>query len=191
MIETLLLGHLYDNGPLTSYSLKAKMECSTEFFHNTSFGTLHPALTKLAEEGYVTTMDQTVGKRFKKYYAITDKGRQRFHELIRQKTGPDKLKICQMVKLFFFDKLSPEEQQDSIDAYIKTLEETIDKLHAIEAEAKLSLAAHGLTFETYPAIQYQMDTLHFGLAYHGFIKDWFEKHKITLKERHSNENQHL
>lgn len=41
-----------------------------------SAGTLYPMLHKLVRDGYLTARDERAGRTLRKYYAITDKGRE-------------------------------------------------------------------------------------------------------------------
>ena len=52
MVDYLVLGLLMYR-PLTMYDIKKAMEKSTHHFFSASFGSLHPALKKLDEKGWV------------------------------------------------------------------------------------------------------------------------------------------
>ena len=183
MIELILLGMLYDGFAGTTYDLKKAMERSTEFFHNSSLGSIQPALKKMEQAGYLTSKEQVENNRLKKYYKITDAGKAYFNQELRKDFGPDKLKCTQLVKIFFYDKLSLEEQLSSLDEYLNGLEETKQLLRYIEATGEERMAEFGVTYETYPAARFQMDTLTFGLDYYQFLTSWFESYREKLIAR--------
>ncbi len=183
MIELILLGMLYDGFAGTTYDLKKGMERSTEFFHNSSLGSIQPALKKMEQAGYLTSEEQVENNRLKKYYRITETGKAHFDQELRKDFGPDKLKCNQLVKIFFYDKLSLEEQLGSLDEYLQGIEQTKKMLHHIEATGEERMVEYGVTYETYPAAKFQMDTLHFGLDYFQFLSNWFSKYRETLIER--------
>ncbi len=183
MIELILLGMLYDGYPFTSYDLKKGMENSTEFFHSTSLGSIQPALKKMEMDGWLVSEDAIEKNRLKKYYRITGAGKAHFNEELRKDWGPDKLRCTQLVKTFFFDKLTLEEQLSSIDQYLQGISGIMAQLHEISRTADVRLAAYDLTLDSCPGARSQMDTLDFGLEYHQFLTNWFTRYKQTLIER--------
>ncbi len=44
--------------------------------YNVSFGTLYPIFHKLERDGYITSVKKNVKGKIRKYYTITDKGRE-------------------------------------------------------------------------------------------------------------------
>lgn len=183
MLEFIILGKLYSGFSATSYDIKKGMENSTEFFHSTSLGAIHPTLKNLEGENYLTSREEIENNRLKKYYTITEKGKAYFDRLIREDLGTDKLKCPQLLKVFFFNNLELDEQIESIDSYLKFVEETKARLLNIRDMFHSGLEAHRLSFENFKEGMYQMDTLQFGLEYYGFVADWFTRYKETLKER--------
>ncbi len=184
MIELIILGMLYDERELTSYALKKMMEQSTDFFHNSSLGSIQPALKKLEQRGLLTSKESIESNRLKKYYLITKEGKAYFKLKIRENLGSDKLKCSQLVKVFFFDKFTPEEQQASLDEYINDLQQTIMLLKSIETHSEAHMQALERTFDSHPSAQYKMDTLQFGLDYFNFVSNWFTDYKRELNRRH-------
>ena len=74
-----VLGFLMD-AEMTGYDLKRQFQESVGFFYRVSDGSLYPALKKLARDRLVTMRNERHGKRARKVYAITPKGRERFSE---------------------------------------------------------------------------------------------------------------
>lgn len=183
MIELIILGMLYNGQIATTYDIKKAMENSTEFFHSSSLGSIQPALKKMEKDGYFTSEEKIENNRLKKYYRITEAGKALCDLEIRKDFGPDKLRCNQLVKLFFFDKMTIEEQFYSLDTYIKTQVEIKEKLEKIEVDAHNEMDKRCLNSENYPAFQYQMDALQFGLDYHQFVAEWFANYKKTLSQR--------
>lgn len=183
MLEFIILGMLYRGFSATSYDIKKGMENSTEFFHSTSLGAIHPTLKNLEAENYLTSREEIENNRLKKYYTITEKGKAYFDRLIREDLGTDKLKCPQLLKVFFFNNLKLDEQLASIDSYLGFVEETKTRLLNIRNMFDSKLEAHGLNLENFKEGMYQMDTLQFGLEYYSFVADWFTRYKETLKKR--------
>lgn len=89
-VKTLCLSILY-NGDASGYDIR-KM-CTDEqfaYFVEASYGSIYPALSKLEDEGCVTSRtEQQDGKPARKVYSITEAGRDAFVEGLSQPLGPD------------------------------------------------------------------------------------------------------
>ena len=51
---------------------------------NTKDSTLYPVLKRLQEQGFLTVYDQSYQGRNRRYYRITDSGRERYRELMEE-----------------------------------------------------------------------------------------------------------
>jgi len=89
----LCLGALHF-GDASGYEIKKLFEEGDfSFFHETSFGSIYPALSRLVEDGLALVAEQAQDKRpDKKVYSITDKGRDLFAESLREPPAPDKIR---------------------------------------------------------------------------------------------------
>jgi PadR family transcriptional regulator AphA len=89
-VKTLCLSILYD-GEATGYEIRrlcVEGECS--YFIEASFGSIYPALSKLEDEGLVTSRtEQQEGKPAKKVYSITEAGRSAFAQQLAEPLGED------------------------------------------------------------------------------------------------------
>lgn len=89
-VRTLCLSILYE-GEATGYEIRrlcVEGECS--YFIEASFGSIYPALTRLEEDGMVTSRtEQQPGKPAKKVYSITQAGRAAFAEALAEPLGDD------------------------------------------------------------------------------------------------------
>lgn len=89
-VRTLCLSILYE-GEATGYEIRrlcVEGECS--YFIEASFGSIYPALSKLEDEGMVTSrIEPQDGKPAKKVYSITDAGRQLFAAQLAEPLGED------------------------------------------------------------------------------------------------------
>src|SRR5271167_3667200 len=72
-----ILGFLMES-EMTGYDLKSRFRDPIGFFYRASDGSLYPALKKLAHDGMVTMRAERQGRRARKVYAITAKGREHF-----------------------------------------------------------------------------------------------------------------
>jgi DNA-binding PadR family transcriptional regulator len=182
MIELIILGFLSYNYPLTLYDIKKGMERSTEYFASASQGVIHPALVKLEKSGYIISKEEVKNNRTKKLYSITNSGRDRFSKLMRQDWGYDKYKSTQLLKMFFFNELTKDEQVKSINTHIMYFRDMERDLIHIRDEGKLRLEEKGLSLEDHKPARYQNDALEFGLAYADFVIKWFDDYLKKIEE---------
>lgn len=183
MIELIILGMLSKGFPMTSYDLKKAMEKSTEFFHSSSLGSIQPALKKLELSGYLRSVEKIENNRLKKYYSVTETGKTYFAEGLRSDLGPDKIKCAQLLRVFFFENYDLDEQIQSIDQYLDYVKKIIASLNIIKTSGLEKMTEMGFALDDFPAAQYQMDTLRFGLDYYHFVSEWFIKYKEEIVNR--------
>lgn len=84
MLDLAILGLLKERA-MHGYELKRQLGQRLGFFWTVSFGSLYPTLKKLEVNGFVERLaDTDTRSRRRQVYRITDKGEQRFLELIGQ-----------------------------------------------------------------------------------------------------------
>ncbi|WP_028316069.1 PadR family transcriptional regulator [Desulfatibacillum aliphaticivorans] len=142
-IQTMILGFLM-NQDMTGYDIRQKFDMSFGFFSGLSYGSIYPALKKMEAAGLITTqlMIQE-GAPNKKLCAVTDKGREAFHEAMRAPLGLDKYKNSFMARLFFFAHLEPYERRTLAVNYMNSLNKMFEKLREYEP----IIRAHADPFE--------------------------------------------
>lgn len=95
-----ILGFLMES-EMTGYDLKRRFGDSIGFFYRVSDGSLYPALKKLARDGLVTMRAERRGKRARKVYAITARGRERFLRMLAEPSPPLFVHDEAQVKIYF------------------------------------------------------------------------------------------
>src|SRR5271156_4557186 len=88
-----ILGFLME-AEATGYDLKQRFQDPVGFFYRVSDGSIYPALKKLARDGLVKLRTERRGRRARKIYAITPRGRAHFRRMMREPAQP----------LFVFDE---------------------------------------------------------------------------------------
>ena len=170
MVEYLILGLLIYN-PLSIYDMKKLMEKSTHHFFSASFGSLHPALKKLNEKGFVTFTQTLERGRSKKTYTITEEGRGAFLEWLQHDQNTDIVREPSLLKMFFLGHLPEEARTPVLENYLSEVEKNLVALKEILTVLQaLEVPAEKLVHQTY-----QLATLEFGIAYYEFVKGWYEK----------------
>jgi PadR family transcriptional regulator PadR len=74
-LQTIILKVLKDNGKMYGYEITQRVKELSEDRILLTEGALYPALHKLEGEGLVKTEVVTIGKRVRKYYALTTEGK--------------------------------------------------------------------------------------------------------------------
>jgi len=95
-----ILGFLMES-EMTGYDLKRRFRDPIGFFYRASDGSLYPALKKLAHDGMVTMRAERQGRRARKVYAITPKGRKHFLRALREPAQPVFVYDEAQVKIYF------------------------------------------------------------------------------------------
>ena len=74
-LRTIVLKLLADNGRMYGYEITKKVEELSAGKIKLTFGALYPVLHKLEADGHIRTEKEYIGKRVRKYYSLTEKGR--------------------------------------------------------------------------------------------------------------------
>lgn len=155
-------------GPASGYEIKKTLEQPPHsLFQDASFGSIYPALNRLAEEGAVTVTALAQQKRpDKKVFALSESGRARLVEALSQPPGPDRFRSDFLFTLLNGDLLPPALLLRTIDGRIAELEEKLQAMGECEPEADPCGAfLHGL-----------------GLAYYGAVLTYLRDHRPRLAE---------
>jgi len=95
-----ILGFLMES-EMTGYDIKRRFQDPIGFFYRASDGSLYPALKKLAHDAMVTMRAERHGRRARKVYAITSKGREHFLRTLREPAQPIFVYDEAQVKIYF------------------------------------------------------------------------------------------
>jgi DNA-binding PadR family transcriptional regulator len=97
-----ILGFLKES-EATGYDLKRRFQNPVGFFYRVSDGSIYPALKKLASDGLVRLRKTQQGRRARKVYAITPKGREHFARMLHEPAQPLFVFDEAQVKIYFAD----------------------------------------------------------------------------------------
>ena len=81
-LQTIILKVLKDNGKMYGYEITQKVKTLSDGTILLTEGALYPALHKLEAEGALQTETVLVGKRTRKYYSLTSKGKIQVRERV-------------------------------------------------------------------------------------------------------------
>jgi len=111
----LLLGMIHVKGRRTGYEIKRLVEVSTRFFWAASPGQIYPELRQLEAAGLLRRSEQPHGGRARNVYSVTEPGERMLREWLTDSAPPlFELRDEGLLKLFFADALSPEQQVEAV-----------------------------------------------------------------------------
>lgn len=127
--KTLCLGVLL-RGEASGYEIKKAFEEGPfSHFHQTSFGSIYPALNALSAEGLITGRAQAQDKRpDKKLYSITAKGRDALIAALMIEPAPDVMRSDFLFILSFAQYLPPARVDQLIDQRIAWYREALARM---------------------------------------------------------------
>jgi len=127
--RTLCLAALL-GGESSGYEIKKRLdEPPFCHFQDTGFGSIYPALTRLAEDGLIEGNEQPQDKRpDKKVYALTESGRHHLVAQLMQPPGPDRFRSDFVFCLFMSDLLPREHVMELVDARIAALDAKLSEM---------------------------------------------------------------
>jgi PadR family transcriptional regulator, regulatory protein AphA len=142
-VRTLCLGIL-SLQEASGYEIKKDVEDGLfSHFIDASFGSIYPALTQLASEGYVTVREEEqTGKPDKKVYAITKAGRNALARAISVSPAKDKYKSEFLFQMLLQDYLSPEMMLVAIQKQLDDLNEDLGRIAECSHEAPIGHGSH-------------------------------------------------
>src|SRR4051794_5237818 len=152
-------------GKRTGYEIKSLVDVSTRFFWAASYGQIYPELKRLEDAGLIRGEDDASDGRRKRAYELTPAGRKALRDwLTSDEPLVRELRHEGVLKLFFSDVLSPEEQLEQLRRIRRAHEATREQLEEIAPGAREADEARGLRFT--------LLTLDWGIAYQDAIIDW-------------------
>jgi PadR family transcriptional regulator AphA len=152
--RTLCLGVL-SRGDASGYEIKKAFEEGPfGHIHETSFGSIYPALTGLLRDGLVACTEMAQEKRpDKKVYSITSTGREGLARALMAPPAPDKMRSDFLFIMFFAHLLPPARLAELIDRRIAWYRDCLERMGACDPGACPAGEAfvHGLGLAVYRA----------------------------------------
>lgn len=134
-VRTLCLGVL-SFGEASGYEIKKEIEEGMfSHFIEASYGSIYPALTQLAGEGFVTVRaEEQTGKPDKKVYAITESGRRMLAKSISVLPARDKYRSEFLFQMLLQQYIPRDAMIDAMDKQLTDLKADLARI----AECKCS-----------------------------------------------------
>jgi DNA-binding PadR family transcriptional regulator len=181
-VRTFCLGVL-SMGEATGYEIKKQAgEGPFSHFYKAGFGSIYPALAKLAADGQITGRDEPqAGKPDKRVYALTAEGRRALADaLTDHATGiavPDDIRSEFLFMMFFAHLMPTHRVARQIDAHIALYRECLDQIEARAAEQPDCLTTPGHAFVRGVGLAVYR-------AFHDYLRDNRDALLAQLEARH-------
>lgn len=154
MLEHIILGMLLEHD-LTGYDIKKVIEKGIGVFYKASFGSLYPALQRLAKKELLTASEKPKGGRQKIFYHITKEGHDQFFKWLTLPMDIFEGTNTHLAKVYFFDNLSADIRERQLFEYEINNQNYLRKLFELEKEFK--------KVNNQECIYFKLSTLYYGI----------------------------
>lgn len=170
-MEIIILGILMMRNT-TIYEMRKLIDSNFTNISSNSLGSIQTAIKKLIANEFIVFDEFVENSVNKKKYAITEKGRSHFLEIIK-KPMLFKEKNMELSKFFFMGFVDEQEWNTLIDSYIEELKSQLVKLKEIAKNREPRKQFDNQELQHIALFQY--GTLDLSIAKIEFEIDWFEK----------------
>ncbi|MBJ3777452.1 PadR family transcriptional regulator [Acuticoccus sp. 2012] len=155
-------------GEATGYEIKKEsVEGDYRYFVDASYGSIYPALARLANDGYVTVREEThPGRPIRKIYSITPEGTDALIAALSQPPGPDQRRSRFLLVAKSAPHLPAAVVKAAVDERRRLLTEEMEHLRRITAD-----------YSDEPSVAWIVG---YGLACMGTSLDYLEKNADDL-----------
>jgi DNA-binding PadR family transcriptional regulator len=131
-----ILGLLSDE-PMSGYDIKERMKISVSHFWNLSYGQIYPTLRHMEKDGWVSKKDIiNEGKPNSKVYYLSEKGKHRLREWLKQPIEEENHRYEILLKLYFGNLIPNEYNIEHIQQMRKQYQENIDLFTDFERQLR-------------------------------------------------------
>lgn len=155
----------------TIYQLRDRINKGMNMMFSSSMGSIQAAIKKLLNSGYIGFNEKVENGKYKKFYYITDSGRQHFFEWVNSPMESQCGKFPELAKVYFMGFADKENRIASVQKHLDTLREQY---------AVMSVICDGaddfdVPYEYRAVFEYQYSSALYGKDLIKFNIDWFEK----------------
>ena len=157
-----LLGFLHDR-PMTGYDLVAVARQRIGDFWSLTQSQVYRELAAMADAGLVVAGER--GPRDRRPYALTDAGREAFHEWVNREPGEESVRVPLLVSMIFGGHVESERMAAFLERH-----------HAVHAKRLASYEEQRdqVDPDSLEADPFAVAPLDFGILYERAVLEWFE-----------------
>lgn len=168
-MDNIILGFLLLSSR-TIYQLRDRIDKGLNMMFSSSMGSIQAAIKKLLASGCISFEEKVEGGKYKKYYYITDIGRDHFYQWVNSPIESHCGKFPELAKVYFMGFADKESRIISVQKYIDFLREQYVLMSEIcDGADEVNVPdEYKDVFEfQYTSALYGRDTIKFNI-------DWFE-----------------
>ncbi len=174
-IDCIILG-LLSHEELTGYEIKKRIDTTLKYFWSASYGSIYPALNGLVARGLATKRKDTVSRRNKLFYTITEDGREYLKKWLALPVEKDMLHYETLLKLFFGNEQGAEQTILHIEAFEEKIKKELPYLISAKKMLKDCL-------EENSAHKYYLLTVEFGIKTYMCYLEWCKEARKFLTNK--------
>lgn len=161
----------------TIYQLRDRIDKGMNLMFSSSMGSIQAAIKKLMANGFIVFDEVVENGKYKKYYRITDSGRQHFMQWVNAPMESQGAKFPELAKVYFMGFARKESREVSLQAHIDLLKQQYALLDAICSDAKDMQVPD----EARDIFRYQLLSAQYGRDMIQFNINWFEDHLQQIR----------
>lgn len=163
---------------MTVYEINKALERGVSLFYSASFGSIHAAIGKLLEKGWVNGEEKVENGRNKRIFHLTPAGREAFQGWLVSDIEAEKVKDPALTRLYFMGFSNPQERIRVLEKHLQNLRQTLGKLDFIHQQAGHLQIPQELQTQA----KFQLLTLQYGRDFYAFNVRWYETLLESLKQ---------
>ena len=163
----------------TIYQLRERIEKGLHLMYSSSMGSIQAAVKKLLRCGYISYEEVVENGKYKKIYAITDRGRQYFSDWVNRPIEGQNMKNPELAKVYFMGFCDEENRVTNIEKYLSFLKEQYTALVVICEDVD----SVKIPEDKKDILNYQFAAARYGRDFMKFNIDWYEKLLQEMQER--------
>jgi DNA-binding PadR family transcriptional regulator len=144
MLKFIIEGLLMEND-MSGYDINLHMQDSQLF--KGGFGNIYPTIKKLERTGSIVSREIVETGRYKRIYALTEKGKKEFLAWLEQPMEIKKSNDDYVIKMYFYQYLPPEKIKALISQFIADLNALIRRLEVFESVVRNKFSIEDFYFQ--------------------------------------------
>lgn len=176
-MENIILGLLLLQSR-TIYQIRKRINDGLNLMYSCSTGSIQAAIKKLLRNGYISVREITENGKLKKFYSITDCGKNYFHAWLNTPIDSSAAKNPELSKIYFLGFAKQETRIKLIENHIEDLIKMHSDLEKICNEGAILLNEN----QNNDIIDYQLQTASYGRDFMKFNIEWYQRLLKNIKE---------
>ena len=176
-MENIILGLLLLQSR-TIYQIRKRINDGLNLMYSCSTGSIQAAIKKLLRNGYISVREITENSKLKKFYSITDCGKNYFHAWLNTPIDSSAAKNPELSKIYFLGFAEQETRIKLIENHIEDLIKMHSDLEKICNEGAILLNEN----QNNDIIDYQLQTASYGRDFMKFNIEWYQRLLKNIKE---------